>query len=270
MDRLHDRIVPLNELDDFEVADGDPDVRGWEVVGADRQAIGKVDNLLVDTAAKKVRYLDVDLRDGVMAARTGADRHILVPIGHARLEESSHQVLVNALLVTDLEAIPAYARDRFTPEYEAALEHHFAGRGNVARDSAPLPREAGREGEERLTLSQEELVVGKREVTAGAVEIEKEVETEHVRQNVPVYHEEVIVERRPATPGMSAQPRIENDEIHVPLHKEELVVDKRVVPKEELIVRKRETVETETVEADLRRENVDVHREDETERPKGR
>jgi stress response protein YsnF len=38
------------------------------------------------------------------------------------------------------------------------------------------------------------------------------------------------------------------------------VVEKRAVPKEEIVVRKEERIDSEVVEADLRRENVDVHR----------
>ena len=30
-----DRIVPLDDLEDFEVAEGEPDVPGWEVLASD-------------------------------------------------------------------------------------------------------------------------------------------------------------------------------------------------------------------------------------------
>ena len=63
-------MVPLDQLDDFRVASGDPDVRGWEVVGSDGGKIGEVDELLVDTRAMKVRYLDVDLDGTVTRLRT--------------------------------------------------------------------------------------------------------------------------------------------------------------------------------------------------------
>ena len=38
-------------------------------------------------------------------------------------------------------------------------------------------------------------------------------------------------------------------------------MEKRTVPKEELVVKKQQVVENETVEADLRRERADVHRQ---------
>jgi uncharacterized protein (TIGR02271 family) len=114
--------------------------------------------------------------------------------------------------------------------------------------------------ERRLTLSEEELAVGKREVRAGEVEIDKDVETRHVRENVPVSHDEVIIERRPVT-GMRGEARIGEEEIRVPVTEEEVVARKRVVPTEEIVARKRQVVENETVEADLRRERAEIHEE---------
>lgn len=59
------RVAPLRNLRGYRVAEGDPDVRGWEVVGGDRRRIGTVDDLLVDTPEGKVRYLDVQLDTGL-------------------------------------------------------------------------------------------------------------------------------------------------------------------------------------------------------------
>ena len=132
---------------------------------------------------------------------------------------------------------------------------------NDRLDRRPNEREMMTEEERRLTLSEEELAVGKREIAAGEVEIEKDVETRHVRETVPVRHEEVIVERRPVS-GMSAtDARIGAQEIRIPVTEEEVVASKRVIPKEEIVARKREVVENETIEADLRRERAEVHEE---------
>lgn len=115
----------------------------------------------------------------------------------------------------------------------------------------------------RLVLSEEQLAVGKREVEGGEVGIRKHVETQHVHENVELRHEEVDVERRPITDGYSAAGATigENEEIRIPLHAEEAVVEKRVVPTEELVVRKREVVENQPVDAELRREHAEVDRE---------
>ncbi len=57
----HPRVAALRNLRGYKVADGDPDVRGWEVAGGDGLRIGTVNDLLVDTVAGKVRYLDIEL-----------------------------------------------------------------------------------------------------------------------------------------------------------------------------------------------------------------
>jgi uncharacterized protein (TIGR02271 family) len=271
MDNARDRIIPLDELDDFKVADGDPDVRGWDVLSSDGRKIGAVDNLLVDTAAMKVRYLDVDIDNDLLEGKT--DRHILIPIGHARLDEDDDRVLVDGLDSTQLRQIPEYRHGALTQEYETNLRTHFDNRSGTTStnesdfyasesydDDRFYANRRGRDNEQRITRSEEQLAIGKRQHEVGAVEVDKHVHTEHVRENVPLHKEEVTVERRPAT-GMGTNARIQDDEIRIPVTEEELVVEKRAVPKEEIVVRKTERVENETVEADLRKEHVDIHRE---------
>jgi len=71
--------------------------------------------------------------------------------------------------------------------------------------------------------------------------------------------EEVTIERRPAT-GMGTAPTIEEGEIRVPLSHEEVIVEKRVVPKEELVIKKHEVQGEQVVEEEVRRERVEVNR----------
>lgn len=58
---LPTHLAPLRSLHNHRVAEGDPDVRGWDVYGADGRRIGRVDDLLVDTETMKTRYLSVTL-----------------------------------------------------------------------------------------------------------------------------------------------------------------------------------------------------------------
>jgi uncharacterized protein (TIGR02271 family) len=92
------------------------------------------------------------------------------------------------------------------------------------------------------------------------VELRKSVETEHVRETVPLRHDEVTLERRPITDAkLAANAQIGGDqEIRVPLMREEAVVQKQAVPREELIIRRRIVTENRTVEADVRRERLNV------------
>ena len=121
-----DRVVPLGQLDDFRVAEGDPDVRGWEVLASDGRKIGEVDELLVDTSAMKVRYLDVDVDGGVMGG--GEDRHVLIPIGYARLEVERDCVLLDGLASSDLAGLPAYGQGPLTRDFETSVRDSFPRR----------------------------------------------------------------------------------------------------------------------------------------------
>ncbi|HKH37423.1 MAG TPA: DUF2382 domain-containing protein [Rubrobacter sp.] len=64
--------------------------------------------------------------------------------------------------------------------------------------------------------------------------------------------------------GEASEAEIGEDEVVVPVTEEEVVVSKRPVVKEEVRVRKDVVSDTETVEEDVRREEIDV--EDETKR----
>jgi len=117
-----ERVVPLDDLDDFRVAGDDPDPRGWEVVAADGGKIGEVDDLLVDTAAMKVRYLDVGVDDRLSAE---PDRHVLVPIGYARLDRDHDRVIVDGLRSADLRAIPSYRHGPITRDFETDVRDSY-------------------------------------------------------------------------------------------------------------------------------------------------
>ncbi|MDQ2889739.1 MAG: YsnF/AvaK domain-containing protein [Gemmatimonadota bacterium] len=120
----------------------------------------------------------------------------------------------------------------------------------------------GMQEEQTMTRSEEELVVGKRQVKAGEVDLKKTVDTEHVTKSVPLMHEEIEVERH-SVAGDSARGEAEIAEQHirVPLSAEEAVVSKRVVAKEEIVIKKHAVDETKTVEADIRKERIDIDKQ---------
>ena len=112
----------LSALDDFRVAEGAPDPRGWKVIAADGVEIGRVRDLIVDREALRVRYLDVEI--DAAAPGTG-ERHVLLPIGHARLHESEDRVIVEGLPAAGISALPRYGGADFDREYESAVRRGF-------------------------------------------------------------------------------------------------------------------------------------------------
>jgi uncharacterized protein (TIGR02271 family) len=114
--------------------------------------------------------------------------------------------------------------------------------------------------ETRLKLHEEQLAVSKREALAGEVDIHKRVHQERVQETVPVRHEEIVIERHALNglPEPGARIAAQDEVLRVPLFREELVTEKRIVPTEEVIIRKKEIVENETVGATLRSEFVET------------
>ena len=86
--------------------------------------------------------------------------------------------------------------------------------------------------------------------------------TDEVTQTVPVKREEIRVEREPITDANAGNategPEISDEEHEVVLHEEEVVAEKRVVPKERVRLDKDVEVEERTVSEEVRREEIEV------------
>lgn len=111
-----------------------------------------------------------------------------------------------------------------------------------------------------LPLVEEEVRIGKRLVSTGKVRIQTLVETveERVRENLET--EAVEVTRVPVDRVVTEAPqvRIEGDVTIVPVLEEALFVEKRLVLKEELHIRRHVTTETVDVPVTLRRERASI------------
>ncbi len=114
------------------------------------------------------------------------------------------------------------------------------------------------EDELRVQRTEEELAAGTREREAGSVSVRKRVRTDREQIEVPTRHEEVSVERVPVSEGTATEAQIGDDEVSIPVTEEEVVVEKRPVAKEEVRIRKDVVEDTEVVEEDVRREEIDI------------
>ena len=104
----------INELSDYKISDGYPDVRGWDVKDTDHRVIGKVDDLLVNRDAERVVYLDVEVDKSIIDAKydpygrpnqmevrefvnKDGENHIIIPIGLVDLNEDSNYVYTDVI-----------------------------------------------------------------------------------------------------------------------------------------------------------------------------
>ena len=267
---------------------------GYEVYDNSGQKIGKVDDLFVDEQDNP-EYIGVKM--GFLGTSS-----TLIPMDIAQVDDASSSVTVSSEKQTVKEG-PTFDDDReITPEYEERVRSYYGlgsvtateergsygayeeGSGNVGPGMVEGDTETGEfrghseedegvaqrsgsdledEDELRVQRSEEELRAGTREREAGALNVRKRVVSERQQMEVPTRREEVTVERVPVE-GETTEAQIGDDEVRVPVTEEEVVVEKRPVAKEEVRIRKDVVEDTEVVEEDVRKEEVDV--DDQTER----
>jgi uncharacterized protein (TIGR02271 family) len=157
------------------------------------------------------------------------------------------------------DQIESNLRGGWTPEVERQAGYSWNDARNAVAEGYARGGTTG--DEQRITRAEEELVVSKRPVKAGEVGLKKTIETEHVSKSVPLRHDEVDVERHPISADSGPRDvKIGEQTVSIPLTAEEPVVNKRAVAKEEVVVKKHAVEETRNVEADLRKERVDINK----------
>ena len=114
--------------------------------------------------------------------------------------------------------------------------------------------------EASVVRHEEELQVGKVDRELGAVRARKRVETERVAENVPrdTEHFDDVERVAPSENDSGEIETLPDGSVSIPILEEELVVTKRVVVRERVVIRKRTVTEQERVEAELRKERIEI------------
>ena len=120
-----ERLVRLNDMGSWDVAEGEPDIRGWEVRTVGGRELGKVKELLIDPDANEVVMLDVDL--------TGSDQHSLVPLRIVEIDRPRRIVRMDSADLTPAEQEAAARSDDHEPVGDHAVdrERRWADTGRV-------------------------------------------------------------------------------------------------------------------------------------------
>ena len=137
------------------------------------------------------------------------------------------------------------------------------GDDEAAVGTGPQQRRSATEAEEKdvMPLAEEELVVGKREVSRGNVRIYTYVTEQPAQETVQLREEHVNVERRPVDrPAHLADQAFKEQTIEVRETAEEPVVTKRARVVEEVVVRKETVTRQETIQDKVRKTDVRVER----------
>lgn len=94
-------IVPMRLAKGTYLESRDPDPRGMNVIGADREIAGVVTEVWVDRAEALIRYLEVEV--------AGSGSHVLLPVPFAKINSPRGRVTVKALLGAQFANVPKTA-----------------------------------------------------------------------------------------------------------------------------------------------------------------
>jgi uncharacterized protein (TIGR02271 family) len=167
-------------------------------------------------------------------------RGLFVPVGSARPRGEHVQVDVTRDAVETAPLIDAGGE--LSSEHEGTLLRHY---GEMIR-------------------SEEELHLCTVWRPRTRVRVRKYVVTEMVTKTVPVRREELRIEHEPIPPADAVPSADESPSAGVPiemtLYEEQLVIEKRVVPRERVRVRTETITEHQVISDEVRKEQVDLDR----------
>ncbi|GHO94767.1 hypothetical protein KSF_048150 [Reticulibacter mediterranei] len=127
--------------------------------------------------------------------------------------------------------------------------------GTTSRDINMM----GENAPQSVRVREEQLRAEKQRVQKGEVQVHKEVVEEQKSFEVPVRHEEVVVERKPIVePRPTDVPLGQDETIHIPVSEEQVNVTKTPVESEEISLRKRQVEEQKRVSDTVRREEAHI------------
>jgi uncharacterized protein (TIGR02271 family) len=115
---------------------------------------------------------------------------------------------------------------------------------------------------ERIKLAEEELAIAKREVERGRVVVRTQVDEREELAEIALRREDVTVERVPAGVPVAVAPAIreEGDVLIVPILEEQLVIETRLILKEEIRITRKSRTEIVREPVRLRSQRAEVVR----------
>jgi uncharacterized protein (TIGR02271 family) len=191
-------------------------------------------------------------------------RETIVPISSASTRGDDLVVPYEKSFVKDAPNVGS--DEELSDEDEARLAEYYGLQYSRRSPNGAPTAGSDRGGDDTaMTRSEEELQVGTVRRPSELVRLKKRVVTEQQQVTVPVQREEVVIEREAITDTNRAEAmsgaEMSEAEQAVTLHEEEVVVEKRVVPKERVRLEKDVSTSEQTVDEAVRKEQIDIERD---------
>jgi len=106
----------------YEIARGEPDIKGWDIKGKSGTKLAEVKELLFNPSTRKVRYIIAALQARVFGVE---HRKVMIPVGFAELHESEDEVFLPGIDISQLAAAPDYVKGEFNQQTEIRIRDIF-------------------------------------------------------------------------------------------------------------------------------------------------
>lgn len=234
---------------------------GFEVQDRDGDKFGHVHHLWTDDAGNP---LFVGVTAGWLF-----EHHYIIPADAAEVNEYQRTLrlpytkeeIKNAPHFVDSDELAEADRESIYQHYGVRSDFDTSEELDQETDvEPPSVRSENMRDTADILLKEEQLKVGKRQVSAGGVRLRKIVRTETVNQPVELEREEIVIERVP-TDERASDSDFGSEDIFIPLRREEAVVEKTARVREKVRVGKKSEVDRQDVSEQVRKEELKVDRD---------
>lgn len=258
------------------------DLKGMPVYTTYNQQVGSVYDLLIDDS-NRIQQIVVELDQDL------GHKKVLIPIGRCSRSKQAGHVYVRDMNREDLKALHAYEDGQPVNEallhqqraYEAVLIERPVEQSVAVEASAPVegvamataasvntppmpqPTPQPAPQDQPIQLYEERLVTSKQRVKTGEVKISKRTVTESVGTEVPITREKVIIEIESIYAG---ETRVdfgdaevgEDGTVRMGIYEDQTEVCRRVVPYQNVAIRKEVVSDIVPIQQIIRREELDI------------
>lgn len=225
---------------------------GYNVVDRSQEKIGTIESVWLDRSGDPA-YMSI--KTGWL----GMGRSYVVPTQNAEVSQRRQNIRI-PFTTEQLRGAPEFDSSVQLQNADEERIGSYYGNHGFKREGWLEDRSVDTRSSEGKTvqLKEEQIKVGKRQVEAGGVRLRKVVRTETVNQPIELKREEIVIERVPANQAGAVSSDFADEEIYVPLRREEAVVSKEARVREEVRVGKREQSKQENISETIRKEDVEI------------
>lgn len=218
------------------------DLKGMSVLSSDNHAVGKVQDILVDQD-DRLKHLVVSLAQ--------SQKKVLLPVRSCFKTNDPGSLYVRDLTLEQINGLADHGT--FNGAETNAAVSSASSHTNVQTNGEIIP------------LFEERLETRKQRLKTGEIKISKQTVTDTVDFEVPVMREKVVIEIESIYAGQTRvdfdQAEVDDDgNIRMGIYEEQAEVCRRIVPYQNVSVRKEVVQDTVQAQQVLRREKLDVRK----------